>query len=110
MDIINQFFEFARQYNIDPVIYVILYIGSAIFIYPAVFILIKIARKKMDKKYFIPATLSFLFGWFLPYAYILIWGENIHWAIKVGIVMFCGATLWLYYIIKKKKIASKKDI
>lgn len=106
MEFINQFFGFARQYNIDPLIYVALYIGSGIFIWPSVYLLVKIARNKIDKKYFIPAIVAFLFGWFLPYVYVLIWGENIHWAIKLGIIVICFATLWLYY---KKKITKKKD-
>ena len=104
INFVTHLMDFAMSYNLNPIIFLIIYFGSGIFIIPSIHILIKIGRKKLNKRYTLLAILFLAIGWFMPYIYVVFWGQNIDLWIKIVIVLAASVAIIPYY---RRKVKSK---
>ena len=66
------------QYNVNPVVFLILLLCCAPFFYYAIYRIIKALALKRPKQILVWATV-FLCATALPYLYVMIFGQNLPW-------------------------------
>ncbi len=99
---IEALMQTARDnYNVDPVIFLILYFGSAPFFYYSLFRLIRALAKRGGNEVLLWSTI-FLGANVTPFLYVLLFGRNIPWWVYGIIVLLIGQGVFV--LVRKLRI------
>lgn len=86
--------NYAKGFNLDPIVFLIIYFGTTPFILIPPFFLGKIAMKKLDKKYFVPLLTTFVVAFILPYLYVIVFGTGINIFVKIAVIIIAAFLLF----------------
>lgn len=100
IDFLGELINYAKSFNVDPIVFIIIYFGTTPFILIPVYFLGRIAMKKTDKKYFSLLLVILILAILAPYLYVLVFGVGINIAVKLGIIFI--ALLSLIRFLEKK--------
>jgi len=100
LGLINDLSGYANSFNVNPVVFLVIYFGTTPFILVPVYFLGRIAAKKTDKKYFWPLMIVLILAIVAPYLYIVVFGQGINIFIKLVVIAI--AIISLIRLLSKK--------
>jgi fatty acid desaturase len=87
---IGALMQAAREnYSVNPVIFLIIYLGSAPFFYYSIFRMVRALAKRLANEVMIWSTV-FLAATAAPFLYVLFFGRNLPWWVYVIIGLLIG--------------------
>lgn len=98
----------ANTYGVDPVIFIVIYVGSIPIFYYSLYIIgktiihlrtkHKLSRKEILKhREFLKALMVNQVAWIAPYLYVMFWGKNIPSWVWVLLVIYFIITINVLY-------------
>jgi Trk-type K+ transport system membrane component len=104
MDFINSLIEYAKDYGVNPIIFLVVYFGSTPFLLIPVYFLLKMAKEKKlkcnKKSLFLIAIVAA--AWFAPYLYVILYSRGVNPIILFFIAVIAVIT-FIRYLKKKLK-------
>jgi len=116
---IHSFYELAvHTYHVNPVVFLILYLGTVPFFYLSIFFMLRevVRLRKSKRKLALGALLEdrtfdvwflvFVAANVLPYTYIAIWGRNVPlwvWIPIALVIAYAAYRLYLQVRARRKK-------
>jgi hypothetical protein len=92
------------NYSVDPVVFLIIYLGSAPFFYYSLFRMIRALAKKAGKEVMLWSAV-FLCANVAPFLYVLLFGRNLPWWVYGVIALLIGQGVFSLAIKLRKKPA-----
>ncbi len=87
---IGELMEQARdRYAVDPIIFLVIYIGAAPFFYYSIFRTVRALARRLGSEVTIWSTV-FLAATAAPFIYVLLFGRNLPWWVYVVIALLIG--------------------
>jgi fatty acid desaturase len=87
---IGALMQAARDnYSVNPVIFLIIYLGSGPFFYYSIFRMVRALAKRLGNEVMIWSTV-FLAATAAPFLYVLFFGRNLPWWVYVIIALLIG--------------------
>ena len=87
---IGRLMQAAREnYSVNPVIFLVIYIGSGPFFYYSIFRMVRALARRRANEVMIWSTV-FLAATAAPFLYVLLFGRNLPWWIYVVIALLIG--------------------
>ena len=106
MTFINNLIGYANEYNVNPIIFLLIYFGSTPFLLVPIYFLLKMAKeqkiKGSKKALFLIAIIAA--AWFAPYVYIFLYSKGVSPIILYLIAVIAVVTFIRYL---KKKLRPK---
>jgi hypothetical protein len=97
------------HYGVDPVIFLVIYLGSAPVFYYSLFRMIRAAAKRLGKQVML-WSIVFLCANVAPFLYVLLFGRNLPWWVYGIIALLIGQGIYsLVTRLRAKPTASAKD-
>jgi fatty acid desaturase len=92
------------RYGVNPVIFLVIFLGSAPFFYYSLFRMMRALAKKRGKEVMVWSTV-FLCATAAPFIYVLFFGRNLPWWVYVIIALLIGQGI--FSLIRKLRSAKK---
>jgi fatty acid desaturase len=92
------------QYGVNPVVFLVIYFGSAPFFYYSLFRMVRALAKKRGKEVLLWSTV-FLCATVAPFIYVLFFGRNLPWWIYGIIALLIG--YGIFSLIRKLRKTNK---
>ena len=98
--------ELAARYEVDPLVFLVIYFGAIPFFWLGTAWLIRAARRRRSVIW--PAL--FTAFWFVsPYLYVLLFGRNLPWWVYPLLVAFVSGFGWQSYRSLRRKTALARE-
>ncbi len=96
---IRELMRAARaNYGVDPVVFLVIYLGSVPFFYYSIFRMVRALAKRLQNEVMIWSTV-FLAATAAPFLYVLFFGRNLPWWVYVVIALLIGQGV--YSLVRK---------
>jgi hypothetical protein len=107
---IEALMQTARDdYSVDPVVFLVIYLGSAPFFYYSLFRMIRALAKKHGKEVMLWSAV-FLCANVAPFVYVLLFGRNLPWWVYAVIALLIGQGVFsLVTRLRGKPEATSKE-
>jgi hypothetical protein len=102
---IRELMRAARSnYGVDPVVFIIVYLGSAPFFYFSIYRMVRALARKHANQIMLWSTV-FLFATAAPFLYVLFFGRNFPWWVYgvIGVLIGQGVFFLVRRLTKKDK-------
>jgi hypothetical protein len=87
---IRHLMDAARaNYGVDPVVFLVIYLGSVPFFYYSIFRMVRALAKRRQNE-IITWSMVFLGATAAPFIYVLLFGHNLPWWVYVVIALLIG--------------------
>ena len=78
-----------NRYAVDPIVFLVIYLGSAPFFYYSIFRMVRALARRLTSQITLWSTV-FLAATAAPFIYVLLFGRNLPWWIYVVIALLIG--------------------
>jgi fatty acid desaturase len=97
-----------ENYGVDPVVFLVIYLGTAPFFYYSIFRMVRALAKRLQGEVMLWSTI-FLAATAAPFIYVLFFGRNLPWWVYVVIALLLGQGVFsLVRKLRKKPGAPEK--
>ncbi len=107
--IISKFHEISQtaseQYGVNPMVFVIIYLGSVPIFYYSLYRVLRALGKKLVNEIMLWGSV-FLCANIAPFLYVIVFGRNIPWWVYGIIALLIGQAVWSLIMRLRKKPAS----
>ena len=87
---IRELMRAARaNYGVDPVVFLVIYLGSAPFFYYSIFRMVRALAKRLGREVAVWSAV-FLASTVAPFLYVLFFGRNLPWWVYLVIALLIG--------------------
>ena len=94
-----------NRYAVDPVVFLVIYLGSAPFFYYSIYRMVRALARRLTSQITIWSTV-FLAATAAPFIYVLLFGRNLPWWIYVVIALLIGQGV--YSLIRRLRRGQAK--
>ena len=91
---IRELMRAARaSYSVDPVVFLVIYVGSAPFFYYSIFRMVRAIARRLRNEVMVWSTV-FLASTAAPFLYVLFFGRNLPWWVYLVIALLIGQGIY----------------